>query len=478
MLQVLRSDKLWIVAFTAPSAAHCARCAELAPVLRRLSVSLAGRVSFGVVDCEAERNLCRRFSIGKPYGTRDGEFPQLIGFPAGSFKGAAERLLPSRLESAEALRGVLDGVVRSLRLAFGVVPPWAQAAGARPAMGGEGGDRWFRIKDAASGRFYYHSTDAEQTTWESPSGWDPKGGDEQTIAYDPADAGSAGRAKAKAEAEVQAAAKEAVEGARRERAAAAKAAERAKAEAEAAAAAAAAGRPREPKGAPPSKASAGAAGGGAKPARGGGAEGWQAVEDPSSRKVYYYHAASGVSTWDPPEGWARGGVAAGAAGAGAGDKAKPAEAAYSGPTTRWVRSATSGGRVFYYVKGSDSESSWEPPPGWDARGGLEQELPGVLWEKVPDAENGNWYYYNEQTRESVWEPPRGWNARGSNEQVIRAVAWSKVLHTDSLKHFFHNKATGESVWEAPDGWDEKGGTKQLLVPGGGVSHRQRGREEL
>lgn len=99
--EVLASEPLWLVQFTAPHAAWCATCVELAPLARRMSAFLrpAG-VRFGVVDCEREPDLCRRYGVGKPFGDHEGDFPQLLGFARGKYKAAPDRLLPSAIGSA------------------------------------------------------------------------------------------------------------------------------------------------------------------------------------------------------------------------------------------------------------------------------------------------------------------------------------------------------------------------------------------
>lgn len=98
---VLASDPLWLVQFTAPHAAWCATCVDLAPLVRRMSAFLKGAdVKFGVVDCERQHELCRRYSLGKPYGSHDGDFPQLLGFARGKYKAAPDRLLPATIGSS------------------------------------------------------------------------------------------------------------------------------------------------------------------------------------------------------------------------------------------------------------------------------------------------------------------------------------------------------------------------------------------
>lgn len=147
---VLASEPLWLVQFTAPHAAWCASCANLAPLVRRMSAFLKGHIRFGLVDCEAEPQLCRRYSLGKPYGAHEGDFPQLLGFAKGKYKAAPDRLLPAAIGSAGHLEEHVDGITRTLRLALSVVPEWAKK------RDGEGnlheGTHWTRLTDEGSGR--------------------------------------------------------------------------------------------------------------------------------------------------------------------------------------------------------------------------------------------------------------------------------------------------------------------------------------
>ena len=152
--EVLASDALWLVLFTAHSVDWCPACEAVEIALRRLScefeppwdgsggggggVPLA-RVAFAVVDCERPggREQClrrvgggalrlrprcapsalgrlfgfgvptqsqpipppnKRYGIGRPYGMHFGDMPQLLGFPPGLGKRNPEKILPAQAQ--------------------------------------------------------------------------------------------------------------------------------------------------------------------------------------------------------------------------------------------------------------------------------------------------------------------------------------------------------------------------------------------
>ena len=105
--------------------------------------------------------------------------------------------------------------------------------------------------------------------------------------------------------------------------------------------------------------------------------GWSAHKDPDTGLSYYFHAASGTSTWELPEGGAGGGGGAGEAeGAGAGRE-----------------------DVF--------EDAREPEAAAAAGGGdvVEGRSFGGGWTEHLDPDSGMPYYYHSQSGKSQWERP-------------------------------------------------------------------------
>lgn len=76
----------------------------------------------------------------------------------------------------------------------------------------------------------------------------------------------------------------------------------------------------------------------------GAAAGWQTLDDPKTKKPYYYNPKTNVTTYIVPD-----------------DLLTPAQLA-----TGWAKTTAEGGRPYYFRKDDKNTTSWSPPEGWDA----------------------------------------------------------------------------------------------------------------
>jgi hypothetical protein len=196
---VLDSPRLWLVLFVARGVNWCPACAPVEAALRRLSASLAAdadtaalNISFGVLDCETAAAVCTATGgLGRPYTHATGDFPQLLGYPAGRYKAAPGKLLQSHPRYIEQLTDRVGSLDAVLRVALGAVPAWARvearagAAGWGGAAGGGERAVWTRHVDAAAGRAFYYNTRTRVSSWDPPFGWDAAGADSQELGVPP-----------------------------------------------------------------------------------------------------------------------------------------------------------------------------------------------------------------------------------------------------------------------------------------------------
>ena len=194
---VKRSDKFWVVAFTARGRDWCPHCNAVEGALRKLAGRMAadyarggklsGRLAFGVVDCESagSSSLCSSEGMGRPYSWQEGNFPQVLGYPSPSSEKAAPVMLlaktvtwthehtvrpPSTRCNCSAMLPRLSAS-RALQYRLEVMEPVLRAAlhGPRDRVHSSASGRppepparppvsstWTKHIDSASGRPYWH----------------------------------------------------------------------------------------------------------------------------------------------------------------------------------------------------------------------------------------------------------------------------------------------------------------------------------
>lgn len=78
-----RGNHIWLLAFYSPS---CPHCSSVAPTITKLASTLKGAVSVGVLNCQAEGQLCETFKVGSyptlrilyPEGSEDYHGPRTV----------------------------------------------------------------------------------------------------------------------------------------------------------------------------------------------------------------------------------------------------------------------------------------------------------------------------------------------------------------------------------------------------------------
>ena len=213
---------------------------------------------------------------------------------------------------------------------------------------------------------------------------------------------------------------------------------------------------------------------------------WKRMQDPESKRVFFYNQSTGESRWDKP------------AKENAEVQIDFAQLRSVSSPTRvsgdWTEMASADGQIFFYNKAT-GESQFEQPEGFPSNSKVSAEdsasekmdHPSDVvqrhqqWSRRHDEASKRDFYFNENTGESQWSRPDGFPLEPGHEDhvnnkmvrrnsvsgdpksmghrrmshvIIKKGLWDRMEDPNTKRIFYHNSVTGETSWTRPEGFKD------------------------